>query len=314
MHYSLLENNLPMDRLLAMQVFTRIVELGAFGKAADSLGLPRASVTQLIKQLERHLGAQLLQRTTRHVSPTLDGSAYYQRCLGVLADIEDAESLFSEARRNPQGRLRIDLPASLGHRVVIAELPAFFARYPRIELEIGASDRPVDLVREGVDCVVRAGEVHDLSLVARPLARLPQVTCASSAYIARHGMPRDLDDLLSAHRAVNYVSPLTGRRFPFDFRVHGVRREVELPGCIAISSSEGYVAACEAGMGIIQAPLYHVREQLRAGTLQQVLADYPPAPMQLTALYPPHRQLSQRVRVFVDWLVELFEPADEGRQ
>ncbi len=295
-----------------MQVFTRIVELGGFGKAADSLGLPRASVTQLIKQLERHLGAQLLQRTTRHVSPTLDGSAYYQRCLGLLADIDDAESLFCDARSNPQGRLRIDLPASLSHRVVIPALPDFRARYPRIELDIGASDRPVDLIREGVDCVVRAGDVHDLSLVARPLAQLPQVTCASSAYLARHGMPCDLDGLLRTHEAVNYVSPLTGRRFPFDFTRNGERRQVEIAGPIAISSSEGYVAACEAGMGIIQAPRYHVREQLLAGTLHEVLPEYPPAPMALTALYPAHRQLSRRVRVFVDWLVALFERQDSS--
>lgn len=310
MHYLALENNPVMDRLLAMQVFTRIVELGGFGKAADSLGLPRASVTQLIKQLERHLGAQLLQRTTRHVSPTLDGNAYYQRCLALLADIEEAESLFGEVRANPQGRLRVDLPASLGHRVVIPALPAFFARYPRVELEMGASDRPVDLIREGVDCVVRAGEVHDVSLVARPLAQLRQITCASSRYIERHGMPQDLDELLARHQAVNYVSPLTGRHFPFDFMVAGERRELQMPGYMAISSSEGYVAACEAGLGIIQAPLYHLREQLRAGTLREVLPEYAPAPMQLAALYPPHRQLSRRVRVFVDWLVELFAQVD----
>lgn len=313
MHYLVLENNPIMDRLLAMQVFTRIVELGGFGKAADSLGLPRASVTQLIKQLERHLGAQLLQRTTRHVSPTLDGSAYYQRCLAVLADIDDAESLFSEARANPQGRLRVDLPASLSHRVVIPALPTFFARYPRIELEIGASDRQVDLIREGVDCVVRAGDVHDVSLVARPLAQLEQITCASSRYLERHGLPQSLGELQSGHHTVNYVSPLTRRRFAFDFMVDGERREIELPGHLAVSSSEGYVAACEAGMGIIQAPLYHLREQLRAGTLHELLPEHPPAPMALTALYPPHRQLSRRVRVFVDWLVELFGQADLHR-
>ncbi|WP_073267534.1 LysR family transcriptional regulator [Phytopseudomonas punonensis] len=303
-----------MDRLLAMQVFTRIVELGGFGKAADSLGLPRASVTQLIKQLERHLGAQLLQRTTRHVSPTLDGSAYYERCLAVLAEIDDAESLFSDTRANPQGRLRVDLPASLSHRVVIPALPSFFARYPRIELEMAASDRPVDLIREGVDCVVRAGEVHDVSLVARPLAQLKQITCASSRYIELHGLPQSLDELQNGHQAVNYVSPLTGRRFAFDFMVDGERQEIELPGHLAVSSSEGYVAACEAGMGIIQAPLYHVREQLRARTLCEVLPEHPPAPIALAALYPPHRQLSRRVRVFVDWLVELFGQADLQRQ
>ena len=298
-----------MDRFQAMRVFSRIVELRGFGKAADSLGLPRASVTQLIKQLEAHLGVQLLRRTTRQVSPTLDGQAYYQRCLRLLADLEEAESCFSQSGSNPQGRLRVDLPASLAHRVVIPALPEFCARYPRIELEVGASDRPVDLIRDGVDCVLRAGEVHDTSLVARPLSVLPQISCASVAYLQRHGTPRTLAEL-EGHRAVNYFSSLSGQHFPLEFMVDGTRVERQLPGAIALSNAEGYVAACEAGMGIIQAPYYHLREQLAAGSLREILADVRPPPLSLTALYPPHRQLSQRVRVFVGWLVELFARQD----
>ena len=298
-----------MDRLLAMQVFTRIVELGAFGKAADSLGLPRASVTLLIKQLERHLGVQLLHRTTRQVSPTLDGHAYYDRCLRLLSDLEETESFFSQTRNNPQGRLRVDLPTSLAARVVIPALPEFCARYPRIQLEVGASDRPVDLIREGVDCVLRAGEVHDTSLMARPLAQLPQITCASSAYLQRHGTPQSIAELQD-HLAVNYLSALTGRCFPLDFINDGERIELQLPGSLSVNSAESYVAACEAGMGIIQAPYYHLCEQLAAGTLCEILAQYRPAPMPLTALYPQQRQLSRRVRVFVDWLVELFARED----
>ncbi len=298
-----------MDRLLAMQVFTRIVELGAFGKAADSLGLPRASVTLLIKQLERHLGVQLLHRTTRQVSPTLDGHAYYDRCLRLLSDLEETESFFSQTRNNPQGRLRVDLPTSLAARVVIPALPEFCARYPRIQLEVGASDRPVDLIREGVDCVLRAGEVHDTSLMARPLAQLPQITCASSAYLQRHGTPQSIAELQD-HLAVNYLSALTGRCFPLDFINDGERIELQLPGSLSVNSAESYVAACEAGMGIIQAPYYHLCEQLAAGTLCEILAQYRPAPMPLTALYPQQRQLSRRVRVFVDWLVELFTRED----
>ena len=298
-----------MDRLLAMQVFTRIVELGAFGKAADSLGLPRASVTLLIKQLERHLGVQLLHRTTRQVSPTLDGHAYYERCLRLLSDLEETESFFSQTRNNPQGRLRVDLPTSLAARVVIPALPEFCARYPRIQLEVGASDRPVELIREGVDCVLRAGEVHDTSLVARPLAQLPQITCASAAYLQRHGTPQSIAEL-QGHLTVNYLSALTGRCFPLDFISNGERIELQLPGSLSVSSAESYVAACEAGMGIIQAPYYHLCEQLAAGTLCEILAQYRPAAMPLTALYPQQRQLSRRVRVFVDWLVELFARED----
>ncbi len=294
-----------MDKFQAMRVFTRIVELGAFGKAADSLQLPRASVTTLIKQLEAHLGVQLLQRTTRQVSPTLDGAAFYQRCVRLLADMEEAESIFSEARQNPQGKLRIDLPGSLARLVVIPALPEFCARYPRIELEVGIGDRPVDLIREGVDCVLRGGAVHDLSLVARPLAQLPQLTCASAAYLEKHGVPQNLDEL-AGHFAVNYFSPLSGRRFDLEFQVGEQLVCRSLPSQVAVNGADAYVAACEAGLGLIQAPYYHFAAQLKAGTLREVLGDWRPAPMPLTALYPPHRQLSRRVRVFVDWLVELF--------
>ncbi|MES2818230.1 MAG: LysR family transcriptional regulator [Pseudomonadota bacterium] len=294
-----------MDRFMAMQVFTRIVELGAFGKAADSLNLPRASVTTLIKQLERHLDVQLLQRTTRQVKPTLDGSAYYQRCLRLLADLEETESVFSTARLNPQGRLRVDIPASIGRLWVIPALPQFCARYPRIELEVGCSDRPVELIREGVDCVVRGGDPHDVSLVARPLAQLEQVTCVSSDYLRRHGAPEHLD-ALAGHVAVDFFSSSSGRRFELEFLLDGIRLMRRLPSSLSVNSADAYVAACEAGMGLIQVPRYHVVSQLAAGTLVEVLPGCRPLPLPLTALYPAHRQLSRRVRVFVDWLVELF--------
>ncbi|SNS97098.1 DNA-binding transcriptional regulator, LysR family [Pseudomonas segetis] len=296
---------IAMDRILAMQVFSRIVELGAFGKAADSLGLPRATVTQMIKQLESHLGVQLLQRTTRQVRATLDGQAYYQRCVHLLADIEEAESFFSQTRNNPQGQLRIDLPASLGHRVIIPAMTQFCARYPKIELIVGSTDRPVDLVREGVDCVVRAGQIHDLGLVARPLAQLPQITCASAEYLSRFGTPQGIAELVG-HRAVNYASALNGRVFPFEFQVDGKLLEIAQPGTVTVNNAEAYVAACEAGLGIIQAPYYHLHDQLANGSMVEILSQHRPPAMPLTALYPPHRQLSRRVRVWVDWLVELF--------
>lgn len=184
-----------MDRFQAMQAFTRIVELGAFGKAADSLELPRASVTQAIQQLEAHLGVQLLQRTTRQVSLTLDGQAYYERCVRLLADLEEAESCFPRVLNNPRGRLRVDLPGALGRMRVIPFLPEFCERYPELELQLSSNDRLVDLLREGADCVLRVGELHDSSLVGRHLADLPQVTCASAAYLERHGHPRQLAEL-----------------------------------------------------------------------------------------------------------------------
>ena len=293
-----------MDRFNAMRVFTRIVELGGFAKAADSLQLPRASVTILIKQLEAHLGVQLLQRTTRQVSPTLDGAAYYQRCVRLLADLEEAEAVFSIQRQNPRGTLSINMPSGIGRLIVIPALPAFTARYPHIELEIGLNDHPVDLIREGVDCVLRGGLALDESLVARPLAMMDQVTLASPVYLKRKGVPASLDDL-AHHEMVEYVSTTSGKRFGLEFQLGAELRAVNLPKRVAVNSADGYFAACAAGYGLIQAPYYHAMRQLEEGTLVQVLPHLAVPQMALTALYPPHRQLSQRVRVFVDWLVEL---------
>lgn len=302
-----------MDRFNAMRVFTRIVELRGFAKAADSLQLPRASVTVLIKQLEAHLGVQLLQRTTRQVSPTLDGAAYYQRCVRLLADLEETEAVFSTQRQNPRGTLSINMPSGIGRLIVIPALPAFTARYPQIELEIGLNDRPVDLIREGVDCVLRGGLVLDESLVARPLALMDQLTLASPQYLQRMGIPESIDDL-ARHQMVEYVSSASGKRYGLEFQVGSQLRSVNLSRLVSVNSSDGYFAACEAGYGLIQAPHYHAKRQLAQGTLVEVLPRLPVPKMALSALYPPHRQLSQRVRVFVDWLVELCARPGTGLQ
>ena len=300
-----------MDRFNAMRVFTRIVELGGFAKAADSLQLPRASVTILIKQLEAHLGVQLLQRTTRQISLTLDGAAYYPRCVRLLADLEETEAVFSAARQNPKGLLRVDMPAGVGRLIVIPALPQFTARYPLIELEIGLNDRPVDLIREGVDCVLRGGSSLDDSLVARPLVILDQVTCASPGYLQRHGTPQCLADL-EGHEMVEYVSSHSGKRFGLEFVVDGQIQPINLSKHVAVNSADGYLAACEAGYGLVQTPYYHVARQLKEGNLVEVLREVPPPGMPLAALYPPHRQLSRRVRVFVDWMVELCAQPGNG--
>ena len=302
-----------MDRFNAMRVFTRIVELGGFAKAADSLQLPRASVTILIKQLEAHLGVQLLQRTTRHVSPTLDGAAYYQRCVQLLTDLEETEAVFSTRRQNPRGTLSIDMPSGIGSLIVIPALPTFTALYPQIELEIGLNDRPVDLIREGVDCVLRGGPALDESLVARPLAMMEQLTLASPAYLERMGTPTCLEQL-AGHQMVEYVSSASGKRFGLEFLLGSELHPINLPKVVAVNSSAGYFAACEAGYGLIQAPRYHALRQLAEGALVQVLPDVAVPKMALTALYPPHRQLSQRVRVFVDWLVQLCARPGTGLQ
>ena len=298
-----------MDRFNAMRVFTRIVELGGFAKAADSLQMPRASVTVLIKQLEAHLGVQLLHRTTRQVSPTLDGAAYYQRCVSVLSDLEEAEGLFSASQ--PKGTLRVEMPAAVGRLVVLPALPEFTRRYPQIALEIGLNDRPVDLIREGVDCAIRAGLTVDDSLVARPLVLMDQVTVASPDYLRARGIPHTVADL-SGHLMVEYFSGVSGKRYGLEFQQGPDVQLINLAKQVSVNSAEGYLAACVAGYGLVQAPHYHVAQWVREGRLQEVLSECLPPPLALTALYPPHRQLSPRVRVFVDWLVAVCARPGSG--
>jgi DNA-binding transcriptional LysR family regulator len=300
-----------MDRFNAMRIFTRIVELESFSKAAEDLQMPAATATYTIKQLEARLGVRLLQRTTRHVSTTLDGQAYYQRCLRILADVEETEAGFGNSGVAPRGKLRVDLQGTVAQHYVLPRLKEFFARYPDLELEIGTGDRLVDLVRDGVDCVLRVGELRDSSMVGRRVASLRQVTCASAAYLDKQGTPATLDDLTTqGHRAVNFFSPTSGKPFPFDFIVDGVERSISLPGSVAVSSAEAYAACCANDLGLVQLPRYHVARQLDSGVFREVLGAWRPKPMQVSVLYPHARQLSPRVRVFVDWISDVMSAAD----
>ena len=295
-----------MDRLQAMRVFTRIVEMGSFTRAADDLSLPRATLTHTIKRLEEHVGAHLLQRTTRQVRPTRDGEVYYNHCVRLLADLDAVEADFREAAAVPKGRLRIDLASSLARLVLIPALPEFLARYPKIELDIGTSDRFIDLVREGVDCVLRAGDLPDSTMVGRRVANLSQATVASVAYVQRHGMPQTLADLQNGHVAVDWASPTTRRTSPLEFMVGKRMREVTLPAPIVVSGTEAYLACCEAGLGIAQFPRYRVAEALAEGSLVELLPAMPPPSFPISVLYQSQRQLPLRLRVFIDWIVEVM--------
>lgn len=292
-----------------MRVFIRVVEQRSFTQAAQDLGLPRSTATDAIKQLETRLGVRLLQRTTRTVSPTLDGEAYYRRCLAILGDIEDAEAAFAGAK--PRGLLRVDVQGTLARRFVLPGLPAFLARYPDLELFMGEGDRWVDLVREGVDCVLRVGEPRDTDMVARRVATLAEVTCASPAYLAEFGMPASIE-ALAGHRMVGFRSSATGALLPLEFVRGGIARNVTLPATLSVTGAESYSAAARLGLGLIQAPRYNLEADLQRGTLVEVLPEYPPAPSPVSLLYPRNRQLSPRVRVFIDWLVETFAEAGRG--
>jgi DNA-binding transcriptional LysR family regulator len=292
-----------MDRLDAMRLFARIVERRSFTLAAQDLALSRSTVTEAVKQLEKRLGARLLQRTTRHVRPTLDGEAYYRRCLAIVADVEDAEAAFDDAR--PRGQLRVDVHGTLARHFMLPGLPRFLAQYPELQLHIGEGDRLVDPVREGVDCVLRVGAPQDSAMVGRRIATLDEVTCASPAYLRRHGTPR-ASDALDGHRMVGFVSSATGSIIPLEFTVRGTLRKVTLPAAVSVTGAETCVAAARLGLGLIQVPRYHVAPELAAGELVEVLRDTPPSPTPVSLLYPQRRQLAPRVRVFIDWLTREF--------
>jgi DNA-binding transcriptional LysR family regulator len=292
-----------MDRFQEMQIFVRIMERRSFTQAAEDLQVPRATVTNMMKRLEERLGARLLERTTRTVSPTLDGEAYYQRCVRLLTDMEEAEDAFKNAA--PKGLLRVNLQGTLARYFVVPALPDFLRRYPGIRLHIGESDQVVDLVREGVDCVLRAGNLQDSSMVGRRVAELEQVTCASPDYLKRHGTPKKLADL-DGHRAVDYISTMTGKPYPLEFVTADGMELVKLPSQVSVTGTEVYAGAAVAGLGLVQVPRYRIAEQLAAGALRVVLAAFPPPPLPVSVLYPQSRQLSSRVRVFADWLKDQF--------
>lgn len=295
-----------MDRFQEMQVFVRIAERSSFTQAADDLQIPRATVTNLLKRMEERLGTRLLERTTRTVRLTHDGEAFYRRCVRLIADMEEAEGSFRNVA--PKGLLRVNVQGTLAKHFVVPALPRFIAMYPDIELQIGEDDRLVDLVREGIDCVLRAGTLQDSSMIGRRVALMEQVTVASPAYLAEFGEPVTLE-ALSVHRAVNYVSSGSGRIFPLEFMVDDRVVEMQLPAVVSVTGADLYTGAAVAGLGIVQVPRYRVKEELLDGKLKIVLNAYRPPPMPVSVLYPQSRQLSSRVRVFAQWLRELFEAA-----
>lgn len=294
-----------MDKFDTMLLFTRIVELQSFSQAADQLGIPRATASNAIKSLEKNLECRLLERTTRHVRASLDGEAFYERCVHILSELDDAESSLRHSGVRPQGILRVNLHGAHATRIVLPRIDEFHARYPAIRLVISSGDRLVDLIREGVDCAVRAGKLFDSSLIARPLAQMPQVICASPDYLRKHGRPMTPDDLLS-HQSVNFFSISRGKNYPLELIVNGKEKSYPTKGWMTVNDAENYVICALRGCGLVQLPRYHVDDALRDGLLQEVLSDWKSPAMQLSAIYPQHRQLSPRVRIFVDWLVSLY--------
>jgi len=298
-----------MDKLQAMQVFVRVVETGGITRAADSLHMPKATAATLIQKLEATLGVKLLNRTTRHVSVTPDGAAYYDRCVSILAEVRETEELLGKQQSTPRGRVRVDVPTLMARSVFVPALPKFFERYPEIELALASNERRADLIEEGIDCAVWSGEISESSLVARRVGFLYFATCASPSYVAAHGQPRHPDEL-AQHRCINHFSPRSGKTVDWVFSKDGTRVQTSLRGHIALEDENSYVAAAEAGLGIAQIPAFVLKDAMERGTLELVLGDWFPDPSPLYVVYPQNRHLSNKVRVFVDWVAELLREHD----
>ncbi len=295
---------MKMDRLTSLELFVRIVDRGSFTAAASDLGVSRPVATAAIKALERRLGARLLQRSTRHVQPTVEGEAYYRRCVGILAEMEDADRGASGA---VAGLLRVDVAGNLARTMLLQGLPAFLALHPALTVHLNEGERFVDLIREGVDCVVRAGTLADSEMVIRRLGVMQEMTCASPGYLAERGVPVS-PDRLDGHVMIGFVSSRTGQVLPLEFTAGGETIEVMLPARVLVGGADTSAAAARFGLGLIQAPRHRFEDDLASGALVEVLADFPPIPTPISVLYPSNRQLSPRVRVFVDWLVDTVGP------
>ncbi|AIO65748.1 LysR family transcriptional regulator [Burkholderia oklahomensis] len=295
-----------MDRIDLFRVFARVVECANFTRAADTLGMPRSSVSAAIQELEGRVGARLLNRTTRKVTPTQDGTALYERCLRLIADVEETENLFRHSTVGPSGTLRVDMPGRIGRLIVAPALPGFLDQYPQISIDLGVTDRTVNLIEERVDCALRVGTLSDSGLIARAIGDLPLINVASPAYLARHGVPRTPADL-ARHRPINYASPSSGRVAPWEWVEGDTVERLALQGRVTVNSAEAYIACCLSGLGLIQIPAYDVDTHLRAGELVEVLPDHRAAPMPMTLLYPHRQHLSRRFHVFADWLETLLK-------
>lgn len=293
-------------RIEALQMFTRVAELASFTGAADSLGLPKASVSTAVQQLEAKLGTQLLHRTTRKVQLTHDGQRFYERCKVMLADMDELTGMFRQAPHALSGSLRVDMNGQVA-KVVVQRLPEFLQRHPQLRLELSCSDRRVDVVAEGFDCVLRVGTLSDSSLVARPLGQFPVINVASVDYIARYGAPQTLDDL-ARHQLVHYVTQLGQKPEGFEYMHEGVCRYVPMAGVMTVNSVDAYQEACLAGLGMIQAPPTGLAPLIEQGRLVQILPQYQAESMPVSLLYAQRRHLSARVQAFMQWLSEVLAP------
>lgn len=303
-----------MDQVAAMRAFVRVVEAGNFSRAADLVNMPKPTLTKLVQQLETHLRTKLLNRTTRRVGVTPDGAAYYERAVALLGDLDELDGSMARSQASPSGRLRVDVGTSLALHVIIPALPDFHARYPDIQLDLGVSDRPADLIAENIDCAVRGGDLQDPTLIARRVGEIALIACATPDYLRRHGEPLHPRDLETGHLTISYFSARTGRHFPFDLIRGDEVISVTAPYMLSVNDSTAYVAACLAGIGVGHLPDFMAEAHLASGELRRILPDWDGETIVMHVVYAPNRHLSSRLRVFVDWVAELFASSGTFRR
>ena len=297
-----------MERIEQYRIVLQVAELGSFIPASRVLKLPRATVSAAVQQLEAGVGTRLLHRTTRKVSLTADGLQLLERARQLLHEYDEVDQLFQTHPQQSSGRLDVDVPSRIARRLLIPALPEFLRQYPRLQLGLGSTDRLIDPVSEGVDCVIRFGRLASSSLVVKPLGQVLLVNCASPAYLAEHGVPRHLDDLRKGHQAIGYSPSTGGQAWPWEYIDEGREHSIELPSRVIVNNVESYIASCCAGLGLIQVPLFDVQHLLDAGALVEVLPGHRPAPMPVSMLYPNRRQRSRRLGVFLDWFGAQMQP------
>jgi DNA-binding transcriptional LysR family regulator len=296
-----------MDKLKAVRLFTRVVETGSFAKAADSLRLPRNSATKLVQALETHLRIKLLNRTTRRVSPTTDGNAYYERMSRLLEEWQEVESELLLSQAQPRGKLRVDMASALATHLVIPALPLFQTNHPNLQLDIGVGDRPIDLLVENVDCVVRAGTVSQPSLIARHLGDLPLILCATQEYLKRHGHPRHPGDLERGHTLVRYFYAGSGQQSSIELASGEDRYTVQGSYFVSTNDANAQLVAGLTGLGILHTHLFIAKPSIDSGKLVPILQEWSAEPVPISVAYSPNRHLSARVRIFVNWMAQLLE-------
>jgi DNA-binding transcriptional LysR family regulator len=295
-----------MDRVHHLRVFMRVAASGSFSQAADQLGMSRGGVSAAVQQLEAWLGTRLMHRTTRRVTLTQDGEALLDRAASLISDMDDLQQQFRPGLQGITGRIRVDMPTRIARRFVAPALPDLFAKFPGIEVELGATDRAIDLALAGVDCALRVGPLSSTNLVASPLGGFELINCASPAYAAPRGLPCSPRDL-ERHTCVGYISQSSGRAAPWEWEEEGKPMTRTLPSTASANNAEIYIACALAGLGMIQIPRFDVQDHLDRGELIEFLPQARPSPLPVHLVYPSRHQLTRRVKAFTGWLDGLLD-------